>query len=598
MKKYITFPALFLSLLIFLSACGKTATGSDTSSDTVNSEGFYTSDTDFVTESGYDADYDEDSAVTITTSDSSKSTAEGSTASIGFSSGGTSGSSANGVSLSNNTITITKAGTYLLSETISDGSVIIDAGSDDKVKLILNGASITSKTSAAIYVKNADKFVITTAKGTVNTLANGGSFTADGDNNIDGTVFSKDDITFNGEGTLTINSPAGHAVVGKDDVKFTGGTVTLNAASHGIDANDSVRIANAALTIDAGKDGIHVENSDDTEKGYFYMESGKLTIESEGDGASASAYAQIDGGTVKIISGGGSVNGSTATSSLWGGYKGGRTPGSTSSNSDSTSIKGLKAEAGVLISGGKITVDSADDAIHSNTTVTISGGDFSLASGDDGIHADTTLTVKGGTVKISKSYEGLEAQTVQIAGGTISVAASDDGVNAGGGMDQSGFGGIRGDSFGNSSSSAKIVISGGYLVVNAAGDGIDSNGDIQVTGGVTLVSGPTDNGNAAFDYDGSASVTGGTVLALGSTGMAQNFSSAKNQAACLIGFSSQSANKSFAVCDSSGKVIASFICPKTYACATITAPGLQDGSTYSIVAGGTVSGADSNGYAR
>ena len=223
---------------------------------------------------------------------------------------------------------------------------------------------------------------------------------------------------------------------------------------------------------------------------------------------------------------------------------------------------------------------------------------MTLSSGDDGIHADTDLVISNDKIKITKSYEGIEGTQVVITGGEVSLVASDDGINAAGGNDTSSSStpGRPGDSF--SSSNGQIVISGGYTVVNASGDGIDSNGTISVSGGVTLVSGPTSGGNGIFDYDGTATVTGGVVVALGTSDMAQNFSSASNQGSMLVTFSQQSAGKNFAVCDSSGKVIVSFTPAKSYKCAVVTAPEIQSGSSYSLVAGATVNGADSNGFAR
>ena len=208
------------------------------------------------------------------------------------------------------------------------------------------------------------------------------------------------------------------------------------------------------------------------------------------------------------------------------------------------------------------------------------------------------MVLSDGKVKVTKSYEAIEGTQVVITGGEHSLVASDDGINAAGGNDS---GSTQpparpGDSF--TSSSGQIVISGGYTVVNANGDGIDSNGTISVSGGVTLVSGPTSGGNGIFDYDGTATVTGGVLVALGTSDMAQNFSSASNQGSMLVSFTQQSAGKSFAVCDSNGKVIVSFTPEKSYKCAVVTAPEIQSGNSYTLVAGATVSGADSNGFAR
>jgi len=160
--------------------------------------------------------------------------------------------SSNAVQIDGTTITIKDEGTYVLSGTLNDGMVIVNADEKDKPQIVLNGVSITSSTSAPIYILEADKVFITLAENTENTLINGGTFTAIDENNIDAVIFSKQDLTFNGSGSLTISSPAGHGIVSKDDLVFTGGTYAITAASHGLSANDSVRISDAALTLDAG----------------------------------------------------------------------------------------------------------------------------------------------------------------------------------------------------------------------------------------------------------------------------------------------------------------------------------------------------------
>ena len=163
-------------------------------------------------------------------------------------------------------LTITEAGVYVLSGTIADGTVTIDGASDGKVQLVLNGVSITCSNSACIFVKNADKVFITLAEGTENTLTSNG-FDENGE--IDGAVFSKDDITLNGEGTLTVTS-AKHGIAGKDDVKFGGGAYVIHAGERGITGKDSVRVFDGSYTIYSGKTPIRSKNKD-AGKGYVLI---------------------------------------------------------------------------------------------------------------------------------------------------------------------------------------------------------------------------------------------------------------------------------------------------------------------------------------
>lgn len=156
-------------------------------------------------------------------------------------------------------MTITEKGTYILSGSLSDGMVIVDAEDTDKIQLVLDDVSISNSQSAALYIRSADKVFVTTAAGTENELINLGTYIAIDENNIDAAVFSKSDLTLNGEGILTVTAQEGHGIVSKDDLVFTSGDYTITSAKHGISGKDSVRIANGSYKIISGKDGIHGE---------------------------------------------------------------------------------------------------------------------------------------------------------------------------------------------------------------------------------------------------------------------------------------------------------------------------------------------------
>lgn len=517
---------------------------------------------------------------------------------------GTSASSnANSVIISGTTVTITKEGTYIIRGTLDDGAIIVDAGQKDKPHLILEGASITSSTTAALCVLNASKVFVTLAEGTENTLANSGSFQTTGENNIDGAVYSKQDLTINGTGSLTVTSPAGHGIVCKDDLAITGGVFTVNSAFHGLDANDSVRIKGGSLTIDAGKDGIHAEDTDNAATGFVYVSGGVMNIEAEGDGISAALHMQVSGGTIDILAGGGYENGENHSSGNYGdfmgggmgpgGMGGGQRPGGrsvTTTDEASTSMKGLKAGAGLLISGGTMNINSADDAVHSDTVAVINGGEVQIASGDDGIHAETDLSITAGTIKISNSYEGLEAQNILLTGGDVSLVATDDGLNAAGGMDDSGSGGRdqmmgRPGGMGGGSSNGSVVITGGKLYVQASGDGIDANGYLQITGGYTVVCGPNSGDTATLDYDTGATISGGVFIGTGASGMAQTFSSNTQGVLAVSVGGGQSSNVKITVSDSSGKELVSYEPELPFSVIIFSTPELVSGQSYHVTVG-------------
>lgn len=545
--------------------------------------------TDMFTNRDYEVGYDEDKCAYIELNGSSATC------------------TSNAVQIEGTTITIKDEGTYILSGALDDGMIIVNADENDKPQIILNGVSITSAASAPIYILEADKVFITLADNTENTLANGGTFTAIDENNIDSVIFSKQDLTLNGSGSLTITSPAGHGIVSKDDLVFTSGTYTIASASHGLSANDSVRITNATLTIEAGKDGIQAENSDDATLGFVYIASGTLNIEAEGDGISAGSIMQIDDGTFTITAGGGSENGTKSSSDNWGGFGGGMgggggrpgssgNSGNSSSTEDSTSMKALKATGNLVINSGTFSIDAADDAVHANANVTVTGGTFEIATGDDGFHADETLTINAGTINISECYEGLEALHVIVADGNISLVASDDGINAAGGTDSSGTGGGRDGMFGGGmggfgggfggSSNGSILISGGNLYINSSGDGLDANGTLEISGGFTTVCGPTQGDTATLDYDTSGIITGGTFIGTGASGMAQVFSDSENQGYFAVQIrGSFSADTPLVLTDADGKEIISCTPELSYSVIILSCPEIKSGETYTITIG-------------
>lgn len=489
-------------------------------------------------------------------------------------SGSTASSSAAGVTIDGSTVTITKEGTYMLSGTLDDGQIIVSCADTDKVQLVLNNASITKNGSAAIYITEADKVFITSASGTVNTLSSTGEFAQTDDNNIDGAVFSKADIIFNGSGTLNVSCETAHGLVTKDDLKITGGTYSIASAKSGISGKDSVRIAGGSITVNSGTDGIHSENTEDVEKGYVYISGGTLDLTSGNDGIDASGNITIKDGTFGIVSG----DGASAANNY-------------QASAESDSFKGIKSDTLLDISGGTFTIDSRDDALHTNGDAAISGGTFTISTGDDGVHADNTTTISNGEILISKCYEGIEGANIVISGGKIELTSSDDGINAAGGNDSSGFGGgMWGDKFGGGggmegSSDYSIAISGGELTVHAEGDGIDSNGSIDISGGTVYVFGPTNSGNGSLDCGTSATISGGIFMAAGSSGMAVNFSSESAQCAIMCNLSSQQAGTEFKLTDADGNVVASCTPDKNYQTVMISTPDIEVGQTYTVSAG-------------
>ncbi len=226
--------------------------------------------------------YDEETCETITLRDG----------------GSTTGSK--GVEIDGDVVTIKEEGVYLIEGALANGMIIVDVGKEQKVQLVLNGISIKRDTSAPIYVKQADKVFLTLADKSENMLANGGSFLEIDDNHIDAVIFSKDDLTLNGTGSLTVSAPAGHGVVSKNDLVITGGNYEITAASHGLSGKDSVAVANGSFRVTAGKDAVHSVNDDDDTAGWVYIEDGTFFLDVQGDGIEAMNEINIAGGTLTV----------------------------------------------------------------------------------------------------------------------------------------------------------------------------------------------------------------------------------------------------------------------------------------------------------
>lgn len=559
------------------------------------------SSTDMFTERDLAGTYEESGAVYVTLSDD-----------------GITGETA-GVAINGQTMTITAEGTYIFSGTLSEGQIVVDAD-NAKVQIVFDNVDITCASSAAVYVKSAEKVFVTLAEGSQNTLRNTDEYVAIDDNNIDAVIFAKSDLTLNGTGSLTIVSAEGHGIVSKDDLKITGGTYDITAAGHALSGKDSVRIADGTFILTAEKDGIHAENADDEEKGYIYIADGDFTITSDGDGMDASNIVQIEDGTFDITAGGGAANSlKTHESDMPGGGMsqnierpdgesmpemgekpdGENMPQDTTTDESGTSTKGIKAGGGMYLNGGTYQIDSADDSIHSNANITIADGTYTLATGDDGVHADDALTVNGGTITVTESYEGLEGLTVTINDGTIDITARDDGINTAGGTDQSGFG-TFGDHFKGMDSADDeteettdnemwMELNGGYIHILAGGDGVDSNGDLTINGGEIYIDGPSDNGNSAIDYGdrSSAYVNGGMLVAIGSSGMAEGMSDSSKQEVLMVKLGEQMEAGDVELTDNEGNVIVSYTALKSYDCVIISTAEVESGATYTLTTSGT-----------
>ena len=479
-----------------------------------------------------------------------------------------------GVSFEKSTVTIKQEGVYVFSGELN-GKIVVDLNKDTKVRIILNNVSITSNDGPAIYGNASDKIIITLDENSVNTLVDSSKYSNEED--WKGTISSNDDITINGSGKLNITGNFKNGIQSNDKIKIVNGDISITATNNGIVANDEVKIKNGNVTIKSGNSGIKAKNEEDNTKGYITIENGNITIESEKDGIEAVNYIEIEDGTIDIKSGGGAAN---TTKTSQDNFRQMINQRNTNSTTTTESYKGIKADNYITIKNGNITIDSADDAIHSNGDIKVENGSFEISSGDDGMHADANLTINSGKINIKTSYEGIEGKTVTINSGDIKIKSQDDGINVAGGSNETK--GEFQDEFAANGDN-KFIINGGNIYVNSDGDGLDSNGSIYMNGGTVIVDGPTNSGNGALDYNGEFIQKGGSLIAAGASGMAQAVSNSSIIYALSATLTSpQNANTKVTITNSLGEEIASYTSTKSFNNIIISTDKLKKGETYKL----------------
>ena len=513
---------LTASMTVTAVGCGSTSAGSTETADAVtesqtetaeasNIDGILDS-SDMFTNRDKEIGYDEESAIAINLSD------------------GASTADSDSVVIDGDTITIAEEGTYILSGSLTNGQIVVKA-ENAKVQLVLDNADISCETSAAIYVKAADKVFITTTDGSTNTVCTSGEFEAIDDNNIDAAIFSKSDLTLNGAGSLEVTCENGHGIVSKDDLVITSGEYVVDAGKHALSGKDSVRIAGGTFDLTAGRDGIHSENTDEEEKGFVYIENGSFTITSDGDGIDASYVVEIVDGSFDITAGGGYENGEVHTDNdMMGGFgnMGGQMPdGSTGEGnapSDMTPPDGSTGEgnapSGMTPPDGSTsegnapsgttspdgnngtdstTTTSADEssldsnvimlsAAGSTTSETASSTDTAETSDSDsststkGIKADGALQILGGDYNINSADDAFHTNsTLEIRDGNMEIATGDDGIHADDALVISdgdiniteSYEGIEG---------LTITIDGGNISIVSSDDGLNAAGGADSSG--------------------------------------------------------------------------------------------------------------------
>lgn len=432
-----------------------------------------------------------------------------------------------GVTVSDGVITITKASNYRLSGTYS-GQVKIEAADSDMVRLILNNATITNSTGAAINVVEADEVVIYTASGSTNTVSDGSSYSDTASGSPDAAIYSKSDLTLAGEGTLKVEGNYEEGIHTTDGLVIASGTLEVTAANTGIKGKDYVDILDGTVTVAATKDGIKATNDTDGNRGWVRLSGGTVNISAGDDGFKAERVLEISGGTLNI----------------------------TESN------EGIEAQY-INILDGTVNVTSSDDGINASYSTTSTSTESASTS--------TTQTTQS-----KQAAQGNAAQGGQAPSGNMGQPPAGGGGGMGGGM--------GGGSGTFEVVDATINIAGGTITVNANGDGIDSNGTATLSGGTLVVNGPFTGGNTSLDTNGDLLLNGTTVVAGNSGDMFEApASSSTSGYVKLTNLSNVSSGTTIQVADSSGKVVANYkVTNSNTALILVSSANITKGQSYTV----------------
>ena len=444
-----------------------------------------------------------------------------------------------GVTVSDGVITITKAGNYRLSGTYS-GQVKVEAADSDMVRLILDNATITNSTGAAINVVEADEVVIYTASGSTNTVSDGSSYSDTASGSPDAAIYSKSDLTLAGEGTLKVEGNYEEGIHTSDGLVIASGTLEVTAANTGIKGKDYVDILDGTVTVTATKDGIKATNDTDGNRGWVRLSGGTVNISAGDDGFKAERVLEISGGTLNI----------------------------TESN------EGIEAQY-INILDGTVNVTSSDDGINASYSTSSSSSTESTSSSTTQSNQTAQNTQSGQSAQ-SNAAQGGQGGQPPAGGQAPSGNMGQPPAGGGGGM------GGGGGTF--EVVDATINIAGGTVTVNANGDGIDSNGTATLSGGTLIVNGPFTGGNASLDTNGNLLLNGTTVAAGNSGDMFE--APATNSTSGYVkisNVSNLSAGTTVQVTDSSGTVVANYkVTNSSTALILVSSSKITKGESYTV----------------
>ena len=471
-----------------------------------------------------------------------------------------------GASFSDQTLTITQTGTYVLTGSGKNIKLVVEAADTDQVHLVFQNLTLEGE-GTLLQINKAQEVVISLAEGSQNALTES---QASGDEEVKATIHSQVPLTLNGTGNLTLTALTKNALEVEDDLKVLGGTYTVKAANHGFKAEGALDIEVATLTVEAGKDGLHAEHDETTERANISLNPTQVSIAATEDGVDAGNELTIKGGTITV----------------------------------SQSEEGLEARV-IRQLGGDVTIKSSDDGVNasagsssktSDTSATSKTTDASATSNTaDTSSSASQATTDSATASTSASQATADpAATSQVDQANKDKNATPPSPPAGQAPPQGGQppqngqgpGGMPPGGQEESDPSLQIILEGGTLTIDAEGDGIDSNGTVSISGGSLVVNGSVQGGNGPLDAAGDITITGGRVWALGTSDMLQGFAQGSTQASITANIAG-TAGQTLIILDAKGKEVARQTASKDFQAVIMSSADLVDGQTYTIQVEGT-----------
>lgn len=286
-----------------------------------------------------------------------------------------------GVSVNGTTVNITAGGDFEVVGTLANGMIYVST--TERVKLRLNGCSITNSSGPAIFFQNVDKGFITIEKGTTNYLTDAKSYSA-ANSEAKAVISSNDDLEIKGAGTLYITGNYKHGIAGDDDIKIENGNIIIKSApKDGIHCNDTIKITGGTLNITAASDCIDTD-------GDIIIEDGTLTLSAGDDGIHSELAMTLNGGTITVTK----------------------------------SYEGIEGKDVVTVNNGTINITANEDGLCAGKKLIINGGDIGILAGTDAYDSNGTITMTGGNAIIygGRNPDGCadcDTNNFTITGGTL-----------------------------------------------------------------------------------------------------------------------------------------------------------------------------------